>query len=46
MTFVSGDWSVAAHSELFDWQVRYLDIYRFYVYTNRLLDFGSLESLY
>jgi len=25
-------WSVATPSELFDWQVRYLDIYLFYVY--------------
>ena len=25
-------WSVASPSELLDWQVRYLDIYIFYVY--------------
>ena len=27
-----GKWSVASPSQLFDWQVRYLDIYLFYVY--------------
>ena len=26
-----GKWSVASPSQLFDWQVRYLDIYLFYV---------------
>jgi len=27
----NGQWSVASPFELFDWQVRYLDIYLFYV---------------
>jgi len=29
----NGQWSVASPFELFDWQVRYLDIYLFYVYS-------------
>jgi len=33
----NGQWSVASPFELFDWQVSYLDIYLFYVYSVNLV---------